>query len=55
LAREVNDSKPLWIVRWVEQAVATLGERGVAVDDIKIACLGLTFKPDIGDLRESLP
>jgi UDP-N-acetyl-D-mannosaminuronic acid dehydrogenase len=37
----------------VEQTVARLCERGVAANKIKIACLGLTFKPDIDDLRES--
>jgi nucleotide sugar dehydrogenase len=52
-ARDVNDSKPEWVIRKVEQAVAGLSGMGVAVEDVRIACLGLTFKPDIDDLRES--
>jgi UDP-N-acetyl-D-mannosaminuronic acid dehydrogenase len=50
-ARQVNDSKPAWVIAKVEQAVAQLREAGVETP--KIVCLGLTFKPDIDDLRES--
>ncbi|WP_278182579.1 UDP-N-acetyl-D-mannosamine dehydrogenase VpsB [Vibrio misgurnus] len=45
-AREVNDGKPHWVVEQVQQAA----------DQFKtpiIACLGLAFKADIDDLRES--
>ncbi|EGZ6803575.1 UDP-N-acetyl-D-mannosamine dehydrogenase, partial [Vibrio cholerae] len=45
-AREVNDGKPHWVVDQVKQAA----------DQFKkpiIACLGLAFKADIDDLRES--
>lgn len=45
-ARQVNDSKPDWVVRKVKQAAINL-EAPV------IACLGLAFKPDVDDLRES--
>jgi UDP-N-acetyl-D-mannosaminuronic acid dehydrogenase len=55
VAREVNDSKPNWVLSKVRQAVAeilmTNPERSAS--SLKIACLGLTFKPDIDDLRES--
>ncbi|MCG9681416.1 UDP-N-acetyl-D-mannosamine dehydrogenase VpsB [Vibrio sp. Isolate23] len=45
-ARQVNDGKPHWVVDQVKQAA----------DEFKkpvIACLGLAFKADIDDLRES--
>lgn len=45
-AREVNDGKPHRIVAWVRAAAAELKEP-------VIACLGLAFKADIDDLRES--
>ncbi|QYF89900.1 UDP-N-acetyl-D-mannosamine dehydrogenase [Arthrobacter sp. PAMC25284] len=46
-ARITNDSKPDWVVRKVEEAASTLGRRPV------IAALGLAFKANIDDLRES--
>lgn len=45
-AREINDGKPEYVINKVE----------AAADEFKrpvIACLGLAFKPDIDDLRES--
>ncbi|AWW33578.1 UDP-N-acetyl-D-mannosamine dehydrogenase [Mannheimia varigena] len=53
-AREVNDSKPNWVFEKIKAMVAD----GAAAKDCKpseltIACLGLAFKPDIDDLRES--
>jgi len=45
-AREVNDGKPHHVVEQVKNAI-----HGIASP--KIACLGLAFKPDIDDLRES--
>ncbi|PHM74835.1 UDP-N-acetyl-D-mannosamine dehydrogenase [Xenorhabdus kozodoii] len=53
-ARLVNDGKPLWVVEQVKAAVADcLTESGKRAHEIKIACFGLAFKPNIDDLRES--
>lgn len=50
-ARSVNDSKPLWVIDKINEVIANSqfpnGIRPV------ITCLGVTFKPDIDDLRES--
>lgn len=45
-AREVNNSKPFWVVDKVKKAAAKLREP-------VIACFGAAYKPDIDDLRES--
>lgn len=53
-AREVNDNKPHWVQSKVDAAVSDIvAKTGLSKKDIKIACFGLAFKPDIDDLRES--
>lgn len=54
-AREVNDHKPEWVLEKVKAAIADcLAQKpGSTMADVKVACLGLAFKPDIDDLRES--
>lgn len=47
-AREVNDEKPRWVIRKVLEAVKKINKKAV-----KIACLGVAFKADIDDMRES--
>lgn len=51
-ARRVNDTKPRWIIDKVEQGIAELQAQGLG-RDVRIACFGLSYKPDIDDLRES--
>ncbi|CAL8897892.1 UDP-N-acetyl-D-mannosamine dehydrogenase [Kocuria varians] len=45
-AREVNDGKPKWVIRQVEEACSH-------IESPVIAALGLAFKANIDDLRES--
>ncbi len=45
-AREVNDSKPRWVVERVKR-------RAERFKNPRIACLGLAYKPNVDDLRES--
>ena len=54
-AREVNDSKPQWVIEKVKLAVAEflLAHPDKTSKEVTIACFGLAFKPDIDDLRES--
>jgi len=50
MARVVNDNKPLFIIEKLKKIVKKMN---LEQSDISIACLGLSFKPDIDDLRES--
>jgi UDP-N-acetyl-D-mannosaminuronic acid dehydrogenase len=55
VAREVNDSKPAWVINKVNLAMIDYLRMhpSKTIKDITIACYGLAFKPDIDDLRES--
>ena len=50
MARLVNDSKPSFVLNKVLEAVSTTGKN---IFELNIACLGLAFKSNIDDLRES--
>ena len=52
-AREVNDRKPHWVLNEIQNAANSVKLDGTAAHKPVVACLGLTFKPDIDDLRES--
>jgi len=45
-ARQVNDAQPRFVVELTQRALSTLTGK-------KIAALGLAYKPDVDDLRES--
>jgi UDP-N-acetyl-D-mannosaminuronic acid dehydrogenase len=45
-ARQVNDAQPRFVVGWLERILDGL-------DGKRIAALGLAYKPDVDDLRES--
>jgi UDP-N-acetyl-D-mannosaminuronic acid dehydrogenase len=54
-AREVNEHKPEWVVQKIKAGIADAiaAKPSKTMSEITVACLGLAFKPDIDDLRES--
>jgi UDP-N-acetyl-D-mannosaminuronic acid dehydrogenase len=50
-AREVNNHKTQWVIEQIKIAVADASAK--TGRQPRVACLGLAFKPDIDDLRES--
>lgn len=53
-ARAVNDFKPEWIIKKTLDMVKKLSNNNMEeIIKINIVCYGLTFKPNIDDMRES--
>lgn len=50
LAREINESMPVYTVNLVEEALKKIGKK---LDNASIAVLGLSYKPDVDDTRKS--
>jgi len=50
LAKEINDAMPSYVV---ETTKGRLAESGKAIMDAKVLVLGLSYKPNVEDLRES--
>ncbi|MBN1941457.1 MAG: nucleotide sugar dehydrogenase [Candidatus Diapherotrites archaeon] len=50
LARKINNSMPAHVVGIIESALAA---KNIKLEDSKICILGLSYKPDIDDTRES--
>jgi UDP-N-acetyl-D-mannosaminuronic acid dehydrogenase len=51
--RHVNDGKPLWVVERVKEAIAQIASKKEKGAQVTIACLGLAYKPNVDDLRDS--
>lgn len=50
-AREINNRKPSWVIENVMKVAGEFKTKNSR--EPKIACMGIAFKPDIDDLRES--
>ncbi len=50
-AREVNTNKTQWVLKRIKEAIGSFREREGRAP--RVACLGVSYKPDIDDVRES--
>lgn len=50
LAQDINADMPAYCT---QRIIDVLGRRGVALRDAHVLALGVTYKPNVGDLRES--
>jgi UDP-N-acetyl-D-glucosamine dehydrogenase len=50
LAQDINAEMPTYVAARIVDA---LGARGVSTRNAHVFALGVTYKPDVGDLRES--
>jgi len=51
-SRKVNDRQPQSVLRLVQRALG-VGEAEKSLAGFRVTCLGLAYKPDVDDLRES--
>lgn len=49
-AQDVNDQMPAWVASRIIEA---LNDRSMSVKGARLLALGVTYKPDVGDVRES--
>jgi UDP-N-acetyl-D-glucosamine dehydrogenase len=49
-AQDINADMPRYVT---SRVVDTLGDHGIAIRGARLLALGVTYKPDVGDLRES--
>src|SRR5690606_31901047 len=52
-AREVNNYKPQWLINKIERQIEKKIKSNIQLECLSIAFYGITFKPNIDDLRES--
>tara|TARA_B100000575_G_scaffold294067_1_gene307827 strand:+ start:2115 stop:3377 length:1263 start_codon:yes stop_codon:yes gene_type:complete len=53
-ARQINDSKPFWVIERIKEEISrVIDSNELDAQDITICIYGLTFKPDVDDIRES--
>lgn len=53
-ARQINDFKPSWVIKKIKKEINTyIKKNELKNTDINICIYGLTFKPDVDDIRES--
>ncbi len=50
MAKDINDQMPIYTARRI---MDSLNDRGCAVNGARLLALGVTYKPDVGDVRES--
>lgn len=50
MAAQINESRPGYVV---DRAASMLTERDIAIRDARVLVMGLAYKPDVADLRES--
>ncbi len=50
MAKDINDQMPAYVARRIMDA---LNRKGIAVSGAKVLALGVTYKADVGDVRES--
>jgi UDP-N-acetyl-D-mannosaminuronic acid dehydrogenase len=53
-ARTVNDEKPTWVVRKIEEKIADMVKENPKLrNNMTVEIYGITYKPNIDDIRES--